>query len=190
MTIPANDAFTLTSHSDSTPSLRSSRSRSHTRSPSPKIAFSAPQHLPNGEPKRRSSRRQRKSNGFVAESVKLADVDEALERTLIANGYTNGSTHQNGITRKVSPVKKIDWEIPRKALHSSIGTSCDSIHLISPKLIRSTDWMLHTYRFCDALPLRLSWIARARCGHPFRRDACHCACRYSPAQLPPFRARL
>ena len=132
MTIPANDAFTLTSHSDSTPSLRSSRSRSLTRSPSPKIAFSTPQHLPNGEPKRRPSRRQRKSNGFVAEPVKLADVDEALERTLNANGYANGSTHQNRTAQQTSPAKKIDWEIPRKVLHSSIGTSCDPIHLLSP----------------------------------------------------------
>jgi len=121
MTIPANDAFTLASHSDSTPSLRSSRSRSLTRSPSPKIAFSAPQHIPNGEPKRRPSRRQRKSNGFVTEPVKLADVDEALERTLNANGYANGSSHQNRTARQTSPAKKIDWEIPRKVLHSSIG---------------------------------------------------------------------
>jgi len=121
MTIPANDAFTLASHSDSTPSLRSSRSRSLTRSPSPKIAFPTPQHLPNGEPKRRTSRRQRKSNGFVAEPVKLADVDEALERTLNANGYANGNAHQNRTVRQSSPAKKIDWEIPRKVLHSSIG---------------------------------------------------------------------
>lgn len=64
--------------------------------------------------------------------LKLADVDEALERTLNANGYTNGSTHQNGTARKASPVKKIDWEIPRKVHHSSIGTLCDSIHLLSP----------------------------------------------------------
>ena len=123
MTIPATDAFTLASHSDSTPSLRSSRSRSLTRSPSPKIAFPAPQHLPNGEQKRRPSRRQRKSNGFVTEPVKLADVDEALERTLNANGYANGITHQNRTARQTSPAKKIDWEIPRKVLHSSIGTS-------------------------------------------------------------------
>ncbi|KAH9064586.1 hypothetical protein EDB87DRAFT_1598203 [Lactarius vividus] len=120
MTIPANDAFTLASHSDSAPSLRSSRSRSLTRSPSPKIAFPTPQHVPNGDLKRRPSRRQRKSNGFVAESVKLADVDEVLERTLNANGYSNGSAHPNK-TRQISPAKKIDWEIPRKVLHSSIG---------------------------------------------------------------------
>ncbi|KAH9000539.1 hypothetical protein EDB86DRAFT_3063773 [Lactarius hatsudake] len=120
MTIPANDAFTLASrHSDSAPSLRSSRSRSLTRSPSPKIAFPTSQHVPNGDLKRRPSRRQRKSNGFVAESVKLADVDEVLERTI--NGYSNDSAHHNKTTRQASPAKKIDWEIPRKVLHSSIG---------------------------------------------------------------------
>ncbi|KAI9438265.1 hypothetical protein H4582DRAFT_2111682 [Lactarius indigo] len=135
MTIPANDAFTLASHSDSAPSLRSSRSRSLTRSPSPKIAFPTPQHVPNGDLKRRPSRRQRKSNGFVAESVKLADVDEVLERTLNANGYSNGSAHQNKITRQALPAKKIDWEIPRKVLHSSIGFKRVVVLLSSAMLI-------------------------------------------------------
>lgn len=125
MTIPPNDAFTLASHSDSTPSLRSSRSRSLTRSPSPKISFTTSQHAANGDTKRRPSRRQRKSNGFVSDSVKLADVDEALERAL------NGNGHANGIAAHYKPIaptaqgKKIDWEIPRKALHSSIGMSRD-----------------------------------------------------------------
>jgi len=74
----------------------------------------------------------------VAEPVKLADVDEALERTLNANGYANGSAHPNKI-RQTSPAKKIDWEIPRKILHSSIGMSCDPGHLLSPRLMRPTD---------------------------------------------------
>jgi len=123
MTTPPNDAFTLTSHSDSTPSLRSSRSRSLTRSPSPKIAFTTTQHVSNSDSKRRPSRRQRKSSGFVSDSKKLADVDEALERALNANGHANGIAHQDETilpTEKVK-TKKIDWEIPRKALHSSIG---------------------------------------------------------------------
>jgi diacylglycerol kinase (CTP) len=128
MTIPPNDAFTLTSHSDSTPSLRSSRSRSLTRSPSPKIAFTTSQHaVANGDSKRRRSRRQRKSSGFVSDSVKLADVDEALERALNGNGHANGISHPDKTIAPTAQAKKIDWEIPRKALHSSIGMSRDSI---------------------------------------------------------------
>jgi diacylglycerol kinase (CTP) len=125
MTIPPNDAFTLASHSDTTPSLRSSRSRSLTRSPSPKISFTSSQHAANSDTKRRPSRRQRKSNGFVSESVKLADVDEALERALNGNGHTNGIAARHKTVAPTAEAKKIDWEIPRKALHSSIGMSRD-----------------------------------------------------------------
>lgn len=43
--------------------------------------------------------------------------------------YTNGADHQtngrvgngNGNGKVQVPAKKIDWEIPRKVLHSSIG---------------------------------------------------------------------
>lgn len=127
MTIPPNDAFTLTSHSDSTPSLRPSRSRSLTRSPSPKIAFTSSQHAAsNGDPKRRPGRRQRKPSGFVSDAVKLADVDEALERALNNNGHANGIAHPDKTIVPTAQAKKIDWEIPRKVLHSSIGKSRDT----------------------------------------------------------------
>jgi len=59
----------------------------------------------------------------VSDSVKLADVDEALERALNGNGHANGiAAHHH---KAIDPTKKIDWEIPRKALHSSIGMSRD-----------------------------------------------------------------
>ena len=125
MTIPPNDAFTLASHSDTTPSLRPSRSRSLTRSPSPKISFATSQHTANSDTKRRPSRRQRKSSGFVSDSVKLADVDEALERALNSNGHANGIAAHDKAIAPTAQAKKIDWEIPRKALHSSIGMSRD-----------------------------------------------------------------
>ncbi|KAF5344767.1 hypothetical protein D9756_011063 [Leucocoprinus leucothites] len=35
------------------------------------------------------------------------------------NGQTNGSLHANGVEKKQK--QKVDWEIPRKLLHSSIG---------------------------------------------------------------------
>jgi hypothetical protein len=127
MTIPPNDAFTLTSHSDSTPSLRSSRSRSITRSPSPKITFTTSQHASaNCDSKRRPSRRHRKSNGFVSDAKKLADVDEALERALNGNAHANGIANIDKVIAPTTQAKKIDWEIPRKVLHSSIGKSRDS----------------------------------------------------------------
>ncbi len=135
MTIPPNDAFTLASHSDTTPSLRPSRSRSLTRSPSPKISFTTSQHAPSVDTKRRPSRRQRKSNGFVSDSVKLADVDEALERALNSNGHANGVALRDKAIAPTAQARKIDWEIPRKVLHSSIGMSRDfmtfSLHLVA-----------------------------------------------------------
>jgi hypothetical protein len=63
----------------------------------------------------------------VSDANKLANVDEALERVAL-----NGNAHANGIAnadKTIAPAaqaKKIDWEIPRKVLHSSIGKSRDS----------------------------------------------------------------
>jgi len=59
--------------------------------------------------------------------VKLADVDEALERALNGNGHANGIAAQDKAIAPTPQAKKIDWEIPRKVLHSSIGMSRDSI---------------------------------------------------------------
>jgi diacylglycerol kinase (CTP) len=61
----------------------------------------------------------------VSDSVKLADVDEALERALNSNGHANGIAAHDKAIASTAQAKKIDWEIPRKALHSSIGMSRD-----------------------------------------------------------------
>jgi diacylglycerol kinase (CTP) len=61
----------------------------------------------------------------VSDSVKLADVDEALERALNSNGHANGVAAHDKAIAPTAQAKKIDWEIPRKALHSSIGMSRD-----------------------------------------------------------------
>jgi diacylglycerol kinase (CTP) len=61
----------------------------------------------------------------VSDSVKLADVDEALERALNGNGHANGIAAHDKAIAPTAQAKKIDWEIPRKALHSSIGMSRD-----------------------------------------------------------------
>lgn len=65
-------------------------SRSLTRSPSPKIAFTTLPHIAsNGNPKRRSGHRQRGPSSIVLDAAKLADVDEALERALNNDGHAN-----------------------------------------------------------------------------------------------------
>jgi hypothetical protein len=61
----------------------------------------------------------------VSDSVKLDDVDEALERALNGNGHANGVVAHDKARASTAQAKKIDWEIPRKALHSSIGMSRD-----------------------------------------------------------------
>ena len=93
--------------------------------------------------KRRPSRRQRKTSGFVSDPVKLADVDEALERALNSNGHA----HHKPIAPAIAQTKKIDWEIPRKALHSSIGMSRDfmtpSWHsAVGPPFLRLADRLI------------------------------------------------
>jgi hypothetical protein len=60
----------------------------------------------------------------VSDANKLANVDEALERVAL-----NGNGHAAHTDKTIAPtaqVKKVDWEIPRKVLHSSIGKSHDS----------------------------------------------------------------
>ncbi|EJD02061.1 uncharacterized protein FOMMEDRAFT_124258 [Fomitiporia mediterranea MF3/22] len=110
MNIPANDAFSLNS--------RSHRRRSVTRSPPPKIAFfsSPPVQPRHGARKHSMTLRHRPhSNGSVSH----------------VDGYTNGdarhalqekaAVRRDDETVKGHTSQKIDWEIPRKALHSSIG---------------------------------------------------------------------
>ena len=60
----------------------------------------------------------------MSDANKLANVDEALERVAL-----NGNGHAAHTDKTIAPtaqVKKVDWEIPRKVLHSSIGKSHDS----------------------------------------------------------------
>lgn len=138
MTIPANDALTLAmAHNDS--ARRSSRSRSLTRSPSPKISFAS---LP-----QRPSVRQRKSKGSnVSHENTLAQVDEAddvfVEKVLV-NGAGNGHAKEPTEDSKgtSSRPKKVDWEIPRKTLHSSIGSSCLS-RAATNRLFPRTTWLI------------------------------------------------
>jgi hypothetical protein len=135
MTLPANDVFTLgLAHDDSTKRLTHSRSRSLTRSPSPKIPFSSDNFTS------RSSRVERglarKSGKRVRKGGAVANGNLAeITRTDVVHIHTNGSSSLEEIEEKreespvhvsPEPTKKgqpIDWEFPRKLLHSSIGAS-------------------------------------------------------------------
>jgi len=113
MTTPPSDAFSLAMNYD-VPVRRSSRSssRSLTRSPSPKITFGSPTH--HSQQQSRPSIRQRKSKRSSVSGRSLAEVVEAEDITVLAdaNGWA---------AEKKAVHKPVDWEIPRKALHSSIG---------------------------------------------------------------------
>ena len=141
MTLPANDAFSLGLAHDQ-PRRASSRSRTPSlpRPSSPKILFASPPAtpspapLPGGMPKRTHRRKHssnqhnvRVSNG---ESTIEELVEEADDRSPVApkrkskhartHSAPNGHAPQpNGVHRP----NTIDWEVPRKALHSSIGVS-------------------------------------------------------------------
>lgn len=134
MTIPANDAFSLGLAHDQ-PRRSSSRARTPSlprRSSSPKVTFSPPStsnslvfspQPANGMPAKRGHKRkasarngsqQLKQNGeaTIEELIEEVDARIARERKL----PPDSSIDKRNIVKK-----QIDWEIPRKALHSSIG---------------------------------------------------------------------
>ncbi|EMD37214.1 hypothetical protein CERSUDRAFT_51320 [Gelatoporia subvermispora B] len=123
MTLPANDAFTLGLPHDS--SSRPTYSLG-LRSSSPKLPFvtsSKSSHSPASPTKpppatRRPSRGARSTSPDLRRRVShRSDPDgstPAKDATALAKASPSSS-------RPASPPEPIDWEIPRKALHSSIG---------------------------------------------------------------------
>ena len=78
-------------------------------------------------------------------SAKLGETPEAPV-VLVVNGRPNGSV--TGVLKSAEQSKKVDWEIPRKALHSSIGTfSLRLLHTFKSHLY------LFAYRFLYIVPL-------------------------------------
>ncbi|KAF9224684.1 hypothetical protein BS17DRAFT_701608 [Gyrodon lividus] len=142
MTLPANDAFSLGLAHDQP---RRSASRTRTRTPSmprgsssPKILFSPSPSLPDMNAKRghkrKASSRQRSQHSSIlgggestieelvaasssssSSSKKTARNGSASSATSITPNGTVSDGHDKAIT------KPVDWEIPRKTLHSSIG---------------------------------------------------------------------
>ncbi|KAH7909171.1 hypothetical protein BJ138DRAFT_1181212 [Hygrophoropsis aurantiaca] len=124
MTLPANDAFSL--HDQP----RRSSSLSRHRSPSPKISFSSSSGVKTSDANgmvlkrnhnRRVSSQQNSNHSLNGEVSSIKEhPDELLDARKTTNKHSGGTP--NGITDKGKAVKKsVDWEIPRKALHSSIG---------------------------------------------------------------------
>jgi diacylglycerol kinase (CTP) len=105
---PANDAFTLNNRYSHNHSRRSPRPS--TRSPSPTAVAMGIGKLTRRNPRRLS---HSGSNGNI-----LHDIGEDAIHTLETRQYDEDEdTHP----LKKQKVKKIDWEIPRKTFHSSIG---------------------------------------------------------------------
>jgi len=130
MTLPANDAFTLGLAHDDTRRPHQSRSRSLPRSPSPKISFSSSKstvtatHTSRVERglARRASRRPSSSQlkdgpGSVGD-VLPNSLSRAAQRPL---HEIEEKREDSPTPSPPTPIQKVDWEIPRKLLHSSIG---------------------------------------------------------------------
>lgn len=108
MNIPANDAFTLNS--------RSHRRRSITRSPPPKFSFFSPSPAQPRQGTQMSLRHRPVANGSTLPS----DVSSNGEARELVQKKAKANKVDNVQKRHASP--PIDWEVPRKLLHSSIGT--------------------------------------------------------------------
>ncbi|KAI0077559.1 hypothetical protein K474DRAFT_1661486 [Panus rudis PR-1116 ss-1] len=131
MTLPANDALTLGLTGNHN-SPRSNYPRVSLRSTSPKIPFVSPkspaQHSA-GSP-RRSRQSPRRSMSGVNGIKELSDSHHDFDHLANGNGHAtlapSSKKDLHGPSRSnaaVSPpiAVPIDWEIPRKILHSSIG---------------------------------------------------------------------
>lgn len=108
MNIPANDAFSLNDRS------HRRRSNSINRSPPPpsKISFFTA-----------SPEKQRTRGTSMSLKHRTTANGAASHSTALVNGTGNGDARElDDETAKGHPVSPpIDWEIPRKVFHSSIG---------------------------------------------------------------------
>ena len=143
MTLPANDAFTLgLAHDDTSRRPHQSRSRSLPRSPSPKISFSSSKStIPATHTSRverglaRRASRHASSNQHKDGSGSVGDLlpnslTKAVQRPL---QEIEEKREDSPTPAPATPIQKVDWEIPRKILHSSIGTTA-VVSYLQPQL--------------------------------------------------------
>lgn len=182
MTLPANDAFTLGltgSHDPNRPTYALSF-----RSTSPKIPFV--------------------SGTKSSYSSALSNKPQRQTRRSMSNGVPNGTsasspdTHNNRRTHSDRAVHKVpkkpdnvvllkkqndvvvDWEIPRKTLHSSIGSSSPYLNL--PRTQPHASYRLFN-RFLDIISLYLSWLSKTCCRLPQFGPRRNRTSGYPPSQL-------
>lgn len=154
MALPANDAFSFgLAHDQPRRSLSRTRTPSlPRRSSSPKVSASSPPPAFSPPPsgidmaggkrghKRKASSRQDSQHSLSLSSPSAPTIEELVEevegqilarearRAHVRNGSASSDSSKkasgNGKAND-NAVAKIDWEIPRKALHSSIG-ACSS----------------------------------------------------------------
>ncbi|KAF9651016.1 hypothetical protein BDM02DRAFT_3267535 [Thelephora ganbajun] len=131
MTLPANDAFTLgLAHDDTRRRPHQSRSRSLPRSPSPKISFSS------SKPTIAATHTSRVERGLARRASKHISSNQHKDGSgavgdVLHNSFTKvvqpplqeieEKREDSPTPSPATPIQKVDWEIPRKILHSSIG---------------------------------------------------------------------
>lgn len=188
MTLPANDAFTLGLAHDETRRPHQSRSRSLPRSPSPKISFSsskstiAPTHTSRVErglarraSKHTSSNRHKDGSGALADGLHNS-LTKAVQPPL---QEIEEKREDSPTPSPPNPIQKVDWEIPRKLLHSSIGITLVS----SPSQSRLTRTPFRISHFVPVLFQRFPQTCHPR---PWN-STCRCNCT-NGARSSPFSA--
>lgn len=116
MTLPANDAFSL-SHDSTRPPYSLSR-----RPTSPKIPFVTSHSRPASTfvSPRKTVRPRRSMNNGSADPQHEKHEPPAKPRRAEASSPARAASKAD-VAKKVAVPPPIDWEIPRKILHSSIG---------------------------------------------------------------------
>jgi len=187
MTLPANDAFTLgLAHDDTSRRPHQSRSRSLPRSPSPKISFSSSKstitatHTSRVERglARRASRHtssgQHKDGSGPVGDLLPNSLTKAVQRPL---QEIEEKREDSPTPSPATPIQKVDWEIPRKILHSSIGTTA-TISCLQPQLTYNPSRISHL------VPVLLKRIAQtSRCRSWNRARCCNCTSRCNSSTL-------
>lgn len=187
MSLPANDAFTLgLAHDETRKRPHQSRSRSLPRSPSPQISFSSSKstitathtsRVERGLARRASkptlSTRHKNGSGAVADGLhnSLASVVQPPLQEI------EEKREDSPTPSPPTPTQKVDWEIPRKMLHSSIGTT--TVTSFSQTQLTPT-----ASRISYFVPLLFKQVSQARRCQSWNRT-CHrnCTGRHHPSAL-------
>jgi hypothetical protein len=187
MTLPANDAFTLgLAHDDTRRRPHQSRSRSLPRSPSPKISFSS------SKPTMTATHTSRVERGLARRASKHTSSNQHKDGSGGTGDTPNSLTkpaqpplqeieekrEDSPTPSPATPIQKMDWEVPRKLLHSSIGASIIVSHS-HPRLTHTPSRISH---FVPVLFKRIAQTCRC---HPWIRPRrCNCTSRCHSPTIP------